>query len=420
MRRERIDFWQNITIAMLTVSAVFLFSRTSFFRVGWEDSAAFSFPEEVIFPERSAASLTLPLRLAVTDRDGRYGSVTLTTDSAAFPRRALERAFARGVPEIEESRRADFLRVLDGVSVYCDFLRPLPLSVLLGLVSAPATEKGDALEWPSVRCAALAGETDAVWLYLWDGADGYFRLATVLALGELEEAAARRGALSPAFFAMDRTGALYQNVFPLSLFLEETPRLPVLSAVRGIPDADRLLTALHFNPRTHSHYTEPNGTEVIVEDGRSVRIRADGSIYYQSGGRGDLSVDCAGETPTDWEAVSGCAAILEAILSGEGGPAFQEILRDGERTILRFGCQRGGVPIRFSDGAVMAAVMLDRAEVVSLELLPWQFTALEEKSMLLPLTQALGIAGQTPGAELSLGYTGDASRLYAQWMAGLV
>ena len=80
MRRERIDFWQNITIAMLTVSAVFLFSRTSFFRVGWEDSAAFSFPEEVIFPERSAASLTLPLRLAVTDRDGRYGSVTLTTN----------------------------------------------------------------------------------------------------------------------------------------------------------------------------------------------------------------------------------------------------------------------------------------------------------------------------------------------------
>ena len=230
------------------------------------------------------------------------------------------------------------------------------------------------------------------------------------------------GGLQSAFFAMDRIALEKgcQNVSPLSLLLDETPSLSVLSVFSGVSDADRLLTALHFNPRTHSHYTEPNGTEVIMEDGRSVRLRADGSVYYQSGGRVELAVDCAGELPTDWEAAAGCAALLDAITHQDSAARFclTGIVRQEERTVVRFGWQWNGLPIHFAANESAAAVILEGAAVASLELLPRRFFPTEEISALLPRAQALGIAGMEPGAELSIAYVDFGTRAYARWISG--
>lgn len=444
-KRRGVDFWQNTAIALLTVSAVLLFSQTELFRLGWK---AMSGSLQVVSKDAlsveedapPASALSAPLRLSVSGGGGRYASISMTSVSAAFPRRLFARAleepaeragtaqtdFTDEAPKpspaeradsgaFSQSRRADFLRALDGTSIYCDFLCPLPLGVAAGLTGASARSD------QTVRCALLAEEGNSVALYLWDGGEGYFRRNTPLSIGELE-AAARREGLEDAFFAMDRISLEKgcQNVAPLSLLLEQTPSLPVLSALSGVSDADRLLTTLHFNPRTHSHYTEPNGTEVILEDGRSVRMRADGSVYYQSGGRAELAVDCAGDAPTDWEAAAGCAALLDAIFYQDSAAqiCLTEVVREDGRIILRFGYHWNGIPIYLAERGSAAAVVLEGNAVASLELLPRRFFPTEEIFPLLPRTQALGVAGLAPGAELSIGYAASGTRARAHWISG--
>ena len=326
--------------------------------------------------------------------------MTLSTGDAALVRRLLGDALGSGEP-LETVSASAFFRALDTTSLYCDFLVPLPLGVLAGLMDAASPDES------AVRCALIAEEGEEVRLFLWDGERGYRRCAAPISVQELEEAV-RRYELGSAFFAMDRAPeeAVYGAVTPLSLFLEETPRLPVLSAVSGFPDTDRLLTALRFNPLTNFRYPEPNGTEVVVENGRSLRIRANGSVYYQSGGQDDLSLEYPGEVLPLWEAVSLTCSLLNTLLPEEDGASLcpVKVWREEERVQVRFGYQAQGVPVRFSDGGYAASVTLDGRSVSFLELRSRQYAPTDPESLLLPLPQAVGVAALTPGRELFLGY----------------
>ena len=73
-------------------------------------------------------------------------------------------------------------------------------------------------------------------------------------------------------------------------------------------------------------------------------------------------------------------------------------------TFLTFGYQSGGVPIRFADGSAAAEVTLSGNAISTLSLRPRQYSAASAASPLLPLRQAMAIAGRTAGAELSIGY----------------
>ena len=309
------------------------------------------------------------------------------------------------------------------MSLYYDFLHPLPLSLLAGLASAsPPVERSLPGYDEPVRCAILAREGSSAALYLWDGGEKYYRRDAPVSILDIEEEVGYYDR-SNAFFAMDQAPSddIYQKIAPLSLLLMEEPVLPVLSAKNSLADTERLLTALKFNPLTNSRYPEANGTEVIVEDGRSVRIRTNGSVYYQSGGKAELNVECSGEIPTPWEAASGGAALLNAILSPESEAAIYplEVRQEETRTFLRFGYQIGGIPVRFPDGGSAAVMTLDGSVISMLELRPRQYTATGETSLLLPLRQALAVMGNGAERELSISYTDtDDKRLEAGWIAG--
>ena len=68
----------------------------------------------------------------------------------------------------------------------------------------------------------------------------------------------------------------------------------------------------------------------------------------------------------------------------------------------------GGSPasyaIRFADGSAAAEVTLSGNTISALSLRPRQYSAASSASPLLPLRQAMAIAGRTEGAELSIGY----------------
>lgn len=72
--------------------------------------------------------------------------------------------------------------------------------------------------------------------------------------------------------------------------------------------------------------------------------------------------------------------------------------------LLRFGYQAGGVPIRFRDGQSAAEITVVGGVISDMTFRVRQYTVEGTASLLLPLRQALAIAAQQEGAELSIGY----------------
>lgn len=416
--KKRRDFIQNIVIALLSVAAVFLFAQTQIYNLGAEAGYLrfLSAGSRTSGAEHSQTSgLAAPVRVAVTGPYGRYGNVTLSTADAEFE--SLDRLLGEVLGSARTYTACDpqsFAAALKGTSVYYDFLEPLPLSVLAELVGGAAGEDDI-----SARRLVVSAQNDSVLLYLWDGASAYLRCTTALSVESLESAVSHYE-LGNAMFAFDNTDPTLhcEDVAPYSLFLESEPALPVLEGSASIADTDALLSALRFNPYTKNRYQEPDGTEVVYEGDRSLRVRTDGIIHYQSGGDASLSVKSAGDVPTLEEAVTGVWSLLGTLSApGDASLYLQSISQNGSITVLTFGYQVNGVPIRFADGGSAARVTLSEAVVSALELRLRQYTASDTASMLLPLRQALAIAAQIPGAELSIGYADSGGTVSAVWLS---
>ena len=136
--RKRRDFIQNITIAVLCVSAVLLFAQTQVYNLG-VNSNLFTFLSghdlqvAPVSPDQTDTLLTAPVRIAAASTFGRYGNVTLSTEDEDFEplRGLLEQALA-AVDRLTGSTQEDFFAALETAGVYYDFLSPLPLSLLAG------------------------------------------------------------------------------------------------------------------------------------------------------------------------------------------------------------------------------------------------------------------------------------------------
>lgn len=412
----RRDLFQNITITLLAVSALLLFSRTQLFQLG--ASAGSGYWQRITAPDSSASadapasdSLSAPVRTAVTGEYGRYGSVSLTTGDEAFiPVKTLLREVLGSARSQSDSSRSAFLSALSTASVYCDFLSSLPVGYIADLMGASVAESD-----LSIRALAASEEEGQVLLYLWDGGARYYRCATAVqpaALTELQD----HFELGVSTFAFEEAEG--GHLAPLSLFPDPLPELPQLTLGETAVSTETLLTALGFNPHTNSRYQDAEGAEVIVEGDRVIRISAGGAFTYASGGESVLTVDTAGAVPTVREAVVSVQSLLDALLpDGEAGLYLQSLTRTGTETVLTFGYQLGGVPIRSSDGAAAAEVTLSGPSVAALAMRPRQYTA-GSTSSLLPLRQAMAIAGRQEGAELSIGYADSgAYPLSAVWLA---
>lgn len=418
--RKRRDFLQNITIVLLTISAVFLIAQTQLYTLGVDAGSDYlrylSAPQTPAVSETALTSLSAPVRLAVTGvYGGRYGSVALTTTDETFePVGGLLREALRSVQALVPCETRDFLKALEGTSVYCDFLEPLPLPVLAGLVGA-SLDSGTAARRLVI---SARGEGEAV-LYLWDGEADCRLGRTAVSAAELEGVVGGYE-LNGASFAMDGAGPESARMEPCSLFPLEPPELPVLASSAVLPDSDALLTALGFYPRTNSRYTESGGVEVVTDGDRTLRLSPDGAIRYRSGGDPALTVSAAGETPTVTEAVMGASALLNSLLStqtSEAGLYLQGVRETESATVLSFGWQCGGVPIRLDRGGAAAEVTLSGGVVSMLSLRFRQYADTGELSLLLPLRQALAIAARQEGAELSIGYVDDGASASASWLA---
>lgn len=415
MKQEKSrDFIQNVIITLLFVLAVILFAKTQLYSLGIDERSLN--PSQVPADSGTAvqmAALSAPVRVVITGTYGRYGSLTLSTASEAFDNplgRRLAEALgsAQGFAPCGE---ADFLAALDGPSLYYDFLTPLPLSVLSLLVNGAEGVPEDVL----ARRLVISGQPNgAAALYLWNNADTCYRCSTALSADSIEEVVGQYE-LGGAYFALD----LDENTAEAcSLFLEELPYLPVLAVGDPLGDTKWLLTALEFNPRTPTRYIDANGTEIIMDGSRSLRIMANKTVYYQSGGEQTFTVEAEDDVPTLREAAFGAGTLLNTLIGSVCGDAalyLQSIQQNGAVTTLRFGCQCGGIPIRIPIGSA-AEVTLTGTSVTTMTLRLHVYTLTDEASMLLPLPQALAVAASHPGSELSVAYVDRNNTCQANWI----
>ena len=185
----------------------------------------------------------------------------------------------------------------------------------------------------------------------------------------------------------------------------------------------RNLSAFGFNANTRERYLEADGTEVITEaeNGRSLHIRPGGEVVYRGGIKSPLEITAQDELPTEAEAALGAGLLLRQLtrdLIGEAGLYLTSVQQSGDATLLQYDYQINGTPIRFSDGSCAAEVVLTGTSITGLTVRLRQYSASGESSLLLPLRQALAIAAERPGVELSLGYAdGGGSTVSAGWLA---
>lgn len=415
-RQDRRNLVQNLLITLLALSAAVLFTQTQLYNLNLTTSEAPPGPAQSAAP---AAELAAPVRTAVTGDYGRCGDLTCTTGDPVFAdplgRRLLEALGS--ARDYVPCSRGDFLRALRGPSLYYDFLEPLPLSVLAGLLGGG--EDVSPREDLSARRLLIVPQEGGAVLYLWDGGENCFRASTAVSSDSLEQVISRYE-LGDASFAMDG-GGLERELDPCSLLPAQPPQLP--SFTLGDPLAggtDWLLSALGFNPRSRTRHTESSGTELIIDGDRTLRIRPDNTIHYQSGNEPILRVKAAEDLPTAREAALGAGSLLGSLLapvSGELQPWLQSLRRSGDVTALRFGYQLKGVPVRFQDGGFAAEITLTGSAVTALSLRFRQYNAAEEPSLLLPLPQALAVAAASPGKELSIGYVERGGECRAYWLS---
>lgn len=411
------DFIQNIAITLLAVSALFLFSRTQFFQLGaasvsnyWQriTAPASSATDDVILSD----TLSAPVRAAITGEYGRYASVTLTTGEDRFiPIKTLLREVLGSARNRTDSTQAAFLEALGKTSVYCDFLSSLPAAYLADLMGLSTDSS------LSIRALAAVEEKGQVILLLWDGGSHYYQCATAVQTSTLTEVL-DHFELGVSTFAFEDSSGYGQRLSPLSLFPDPLPELPQLTLSAASVPTETLLSALGFNPHTNSRYQDASGAEVVVEGDRVIRIGASGAFSYTSGGEAALSIDASGTEPTVREAVTGVQSLLDALTpEGEVRLYLLSLTQNGSEATLTFGYQLGGVPIRFADGSPAAEVTLSGRAVSSLALTPRQYTS-EAAAALLPLRQAMAIAGKDGGTELSIGYADTgAYPISAVWLA---
>ncbi|MCI9317357.1 MAG: hypothetical protein HFF67_04880 [Oscillospiraceae bacterium] len=413
---------QNLALALLTLSALFLITRLPVFHLGWAgrfQSLLTSHPAESGYSPADEAGGTFPsVHIMVTGDSeyGRYGQLYATAGDPLLQQiLPLFQEALGSAAEVGAAAEKTLRDALDAPSLHLDLTTRLPLAaVALWLGEETEIDR-------EVRSMSLtAGEGDTATLYLRGDTGEIYRCETALPASALQAVC---DAASPnnSCFAYETN---YDPLAPYTVLTDQAPQLRDISA--GLPagyTAYNLLTALDFNAHTLFRYQESSGTEVVEESPRTLRISPDGTVSYST--RGDVSaslyrVSSAGEVPTLQEALAAAWRLAGALTDGAGASSLTlravDIREDGCRIAFRY--QVEGIPVFFPDEGDALSVTISGTAITAFAYRCRLYTAEEDLSPLLPAGMARAIASLHPGAGLSLGYVdGITGQISAQWLA---
>lgn len=294
-KAKLLDRLQNLAIAVLSLSFLFLLVQTPLFGDagdttiastvrGWFTDRQTSAAEE---PD-SLAALAVPVRIVQSNDFIRSGLDALTTADDAFETVGsfLGEAIgsARGISSVSENT---FLSALDGSGLYFAFACDLPLEVLsarLG-VQSPTARQLDVR-----RCLLGLDGEDTATLYLQDTKQGVYRFSTAVSAASVRDYLESQDG-GNADFARS-LGEGYTSLSPYTLVFDSVSARRELSAANALSDypSEELLRRAEFNPHTKDRYVESSGTEVVIEGQRKLYLHTDGMLSYSGGAAEDGSL----------------------------------------------------------------------------------------------------------------------------------
>ena len=408
-KAKLLDRLQNLAIAVLSLSFLFLLVQTPLFGDagdttiastvrGWFTDRQTSAAEE---PD-SLAALAVPVRIVQSNDFIRSGLDALTTADDAFETVGsfLGEAIgsARGISSVSENTF---------------------LSARLG-VQSPTARQLDVR-----RCLLSLDGEDTATLYLQDTKQGVYRFSTAVSAASVRDYLESQDG-GNADFARS-LGEGYTSLSPYTLVFDSVSARRELSAANALSDypSEELLRRAEFNPHTKDRYVESSGTEGVIEGQRKLYLHTDGMLSYSGGAAEDGSLFAvAAADAAHISRAELCAAargLVGALTQGRIGDAalfLSGIESDDDGATVFFDYMAGGTPIRFADGSHAAEVRIEGQSITAFSLRLRRYTLTERDSLLLPLALSRAIAQRYPGCELTVAYIdsyGDS--VGASWIA---
>ena len=414
-KARRLDRMQNLTILLLTLSALALFVNLPLFGP-LADSSLLELARVRLSREHTASasvasgavSFTFPVRMVYTNDFTRLGTDALTTLSDEFERAGPYLGEAVGSSYDRQSvGEFVFLSALRGEGLYFDFPVAMPSEILAALLNVTVPDA----EVRSIRRVLLTpGRDQDALLYLEDGTGAHYRFSTAVSSEALSDFLSSRSGSSADFAYM--LGPDYSELSPYTLILSEpSPRstLSVFNALSG--NEDTFLRRAEFNPHTENRFTESTGTTIVREVSSTLYLRADGTLDYQGGEAAPGSIyrvpAAKPNEPTLVEAAGAAQKLAVGLLQdslGEAALYLSGIASSAGTYEITFDLMIDGTPLRFSDGSHAVSITVRGQNITAFTCKARRYALNESVPLLLPFAQAVAIARAWDSAELLVAY----------------
>ena len=412
MRKRLVGHLQNLAILFLTLSAVFLLIIV--IPLELEGENGLKKIERLLYTEQAPtaqssdlSTIAAPLNLVLTNDYGRRGEIMTTSLSdTAVQCGSLIREAMGSATGMSAASAPDFQESLNVQNIFMDFLSAMPAEIIAGLFGADFSESCQA------RCLTLsaAGE-DTCTLFLWDGGEQFLRFGTAIPISALQEYLSSVST-NDAKFAF-AAGEEYAGLYPYTILpagrISVNP-LTVSTPSEAVSDK-HLLSVLGFNVHTNYRYPESNGTQVIVEYPRELRIQPDGTVLYSGDTEStpELFIASPGaDQITASDAALTALRLAEEIIppSFSGNAAFflSHLEENEQGWNISLDVAVDGMPIYHSSGTSAAEFQFTGSTVTSFSIRCRQYLLSDQTISLLPVTQAAAVAGNSRNAMLTVAY----------------
>ena len=416
-RRRAAGIVQNIIIAALAVSAVFLAGNMAGFDLNSEINAYSQAARGDGGTQREYAAAAEPMCIVVTPGEGIHSA-------AMYDARTLNEYYALGVSalaealgsagEPEEVGENAWRSALSGPGIYFDYYTDCQLSTIAIWQSA---EMRSSAASHSARRLCLSIQGDEVFLYYIREKYGTFwRCTTELSYTEL------MGRVS----SVQGGGAKY--VFETDGELADVDQYMVLTdgelPVRSVTgenalnqnDAERIMTAFGMNPNLSQHYPESDGTDVYLEGGATLRLGTDGLIRYT---RRDIQQP--GESLSPADAVELTRRLLEntAGLSSSAASLRLSYIffdRASQEYTLRYDYAIDGLTVSLQGRECAAEFRLVGDAISEAYVLMRSYSYTGDMEQPLPARLEAALVQAEGGGEPRLSYLDSYTRIYASWL----
>lgn len=425
MNKTTVNRLQNLTLAVLAVSAAATMLRMPLISGGWTGRIQnFLTSHPTDGGEQEAANLTglisaVHFSSASEPEYGRFHQLYTDVESILFLETIpfFREALGSASPPVRTTEAA-LQDALNTPNLYIDLTVTLPLPVLAAWLGETPPEGWE--ENLSFRAIALTTEAVSSTLFLLTEENHVYCCTTALPHEAVQQAAEKYDPNGGQFAYESHYGTLS----PYTLLVSAMRPLPQLfSTLPNGYTAHNLLKALDFNTYTNFRYQESNGVEVVIESPGTLRISPNGLTVFSAGADGTSSfftVDCAGETPAAAEAVLAAARLAQALSSETGSSTltFSGLSSTETGWEVSFQYRSNGLPVWLPDGKPALSVTIDGCQITAFSYRCRTYSPMTAQTVLLPPDMALAIASLYPRAILTVGYM-DTGReeLNAGWLA---